>query len=648
MSLRSVLRGCVRRLIVFLGALTWGVIAPVAWAACSPVTNQVEKVLYGAIENFALSVVSRFSVDQELNADRGWRARIDTELDLRAWPKHPPRATLCVSVVLETEEGLPRVHQRAVEVSELDQAEGWTYSVELELPETTAQVLVLVEHAMSGSWGVALAEENEVRSRPPGPRAVHLTGAGSPWHELRGGAAAAKGVSSARAAVIRLVPPRDQPRRGATRFDLLVSNTAVERVVYFLDGEQVAERRRSPFSARLELADPPRAQTVRAVAFDAAGLAFGEDTLVVNQLDVPFRVTIDSLRGDPASGAVEVSAQVTVPTDAKLVAVEVYRNDERVARLEKAPFRATVPTPRPGPDDFVRVAALLADGSSIDDVVLLSSPGAAAEVDVNLVELHAVVTNAQGEPIADLKREDFAVIVRGQARPIESFAYADDVPLVLGVVVDTSGSMELVMHDTRKAAAKFLGTTVLSQDRAFVVDFDERPRLLQSTTDDMTALLSSLARLEARGTTALYDAIVFSMLQFEPEEGRKALVVLSDGDDRDSRFGPRRAIEVGHQWGVPIYLIGLGELDTLQRFYPKRELRAITEETGGRLYFVDSLGELDAAYAQIKNELRSQYSLSFYADRDLSDEERRQVTVRVDRSGATVRTVVGKRRASGS
>ena len=105
---------------------------------------------------------------------------------------------------------------------------------------------------------------------------------------------------------------------------------------------------------------------------------------------------------------------------------------------------------------YVQVAAYLADGSSIDDVVLLASP--VEEVAVNLVELHVVVTGPDDHPVGDLRPEEFTVIDRGVPRTIDTFAYADDVPLLAGVVIDTSGSMELVMHDTRRAAARATDT----------------------------------------------------------------------------------------------------------------------------------------------------------------------------------------------
>ena len=332
-----------------------------------------------------------------------------------------------------------------------------------------------------------------------------------------------------------------------------------------------------------------------------------------------------------------------MPADATLDRVELYLGEILVGRFTEPRVRSRVSTAGTGPDDYLRLAAFLVDGRTIDDVVLLASPTLVEEVEVNLVELYTVVTDAQGRPVDDLRAQDFTLVFEGRRQQPQSVAFADDVSLLVGLVVDTSGSMELVMHDTRRAAAKFLGTTVLPQDRAFLVDFDAEPRLLHPTTDDLPALLLDLANLHAGGATAMYDAVVFSMLQFEHHAGRKALVVLTDGDDYESSFGPRYCADLAQRTGVPIYVIGLGQLDTLRRAFSKRDLRKVSEGTGGRLYFVESIAELDQAYAQIQAELRSQYTLTLYVDRDLDDTERRSIKIELARPGLEARTVVGTR-----
>ncbi|MCG8456182.1 MAG: VWA domain-containing protein [Holophagales bacterium] len=441
--------------------------------------------------------------------------------------------------------------------------------------------------------------------------------------------------------ILRLVPPRDQPVSGSTVFNVLTSTVAVEKVAFELDGRRVDEDGRPPFRARLDLASPPREQEVKAIAYDGLGVPMGEDTIRVNQVDQPFRVRITDFSGDPASGPVILEAETSIPPDATLEKLEIFYNEELLGTYRNLRVRREVRLDTVQPTDYLRVAATLTDGTSIDDVLLLAAPEV-EEVDVNLVELHVVVTDRNGTPVENLAAGDFEIVLDGKTQSASTFAYADDVPLVLGLLVDTSGSMELLMHDTRRAAARFLGQTVLPQDKAYLVDFDLQPRLLHGVTGDLPSLLRSLARLDAAGRTAMYDAVVFSLLQFESHVGRRALVVLTDGDDIDSRYGPKHSAEMARQAGVPVYVIGLGALDTLRRTFSKNDLERITEGTGGRLYFVNTFEELARAYAEINAELRSQYSLGFYTERDLTDEERRKVKVEVPR-GMDARTVVGAR-----
>ena len=431
---------------------------------------------------------------------------------------------------------------------------------------------------------------------------------------------------------------------GGTTVYTLTSSQAVDAVRFELDGEEIQTDQRKPYRARIPFDSPPRIQTLRVVALDSRGLPMGEDVALINEIDRPFRVRFTDFQGDPSSGSVIVEARVSVPAGAGLARVEFWRGEEleRTFTTSGPSYRLDMATPDVGPDDYLRVAAYLSDGTSIDDVLLLAAPTAVEEVDVNLVEVHVVVTDDLGRPIVDLEPEDFEIVHRGKTQSPQSFAYAADVPLVLGLVVDSSGSMQLLMHDTQRAAAKFLGSTLLpGKDQAFLVDFDLQPRLLHPVSGDVISLMNTLGKLNADGRTAMYDAVVFSLLQFEQHRGRRALVILTDGDDLDSRFGPKQVAEMARGAGVPVYLIGLGSLDTLYRTYDKSALRKVTGETGGRLWFVDSFDELATAYAQINAELRSQYTVGFYADEDLSDEEKRSVKVRVKGRKFDVRSVVG-------
>ncbi len=619
---------------------------PAVGQDCTPAVPVAEGLLDSANTADGLTVSGSFGLDEAALEEGRLVGLVQAEVDLSGLRRRQGlgQARLCVSLVVEGD-GLVSVHHRAIEAQDLSRSSRWFYAFATELPEETEQLILVVEERGAGLLGAAALDEAEGSLGPP-PGATRLAGGDPAWmwrieRGSSGPSASGTGAAYGRAAkgsVVRLVPPRKDLATGGTRFDALVTSDAVRSVAFYLDGKKITERRLRPFATRLDLADPPRPQEVRAVALDRGGRTMGEDTLVVNRLDAPFRVKIERL--DIGKDFTEIAAKVSVPAGTSLERVEIFRNQELLATQQAPPFRVRFPSAEVTTEDYVSVTAYLSDGSSIDDVALLAA-GVVEEVDVNLVQVQVVVTDANGRPVDDLDLQDFEVLQRGQPRRIESLAYADDVPLLLGLVIDTSGSMRMIMDATKKAAVRFLGDTIVPGDRAFLVDFAKQPRLLQDTSGELTDLFLGLGRLRPEGTTALYDAVVFSMVQFEEQPGRKALVVLSDGDDRESRYGPKHCVEYGQRAGVPVYLIGLGALDDFVRNLPKGELRKITRGTGGRLFLVDGLPELGQAYARIQEELRSQYTVSFYTETDLTAEEKRELTVRLKRPGLTARTVVG-------
>ena len=173
------------------------------------------------------------------------------------------------------------------------------------------------------------------------------------------------------------------------------------------------------------------------------------------------------------------------------------------------------------------------------------------------------------------------------------------------------------------------------------MDFDTRPRLAAELTGDLGSLLRRFAGLTAEGYTALYDAVIFSMLQFEQEGGRKALVVLTDGDDYKSRFGAKRCIEYGRELGVPVYIIALGGMFGERRDIKRLDLDSLADSTGGRVFYISGSEQLGAAYDLIQQELRSQYLLAFNSSRPLSPDELGRVQVQIKPRGLEVRAVVG-------
>lgn len=585
-----------------------------------------------------LSVAARYL---PTGPEDGSGDRLHAVLQLVIDPAPAGGGDLELTLVAEGEDGR-EVRRAHLETAGLRGASPWVFLLPADLPSENRGVAVVVEQGGPERWGGTIAEWSAepfevaqsagVAEGPLlGPDPAAAGGA-------RGGAGGGAGAGAAPATVVTLVPPRTPEVSGSTRFETIVSDTLVERVDFLLDGQVVDSDRHAPYAARLDLASPPRPQRVEAVAYDGEGRTLGRTELVVNAAGNRFRIAFDRWEHDLEAGRIDVGARVDVPIDQRLDRVEFFLDETLVATRREPPFTAVVEISSPGPTDYVRAVATLADGSSIDTVELIAARGASERLDVKLVELYAVVTGTDDQPVATLGKEDFEILEGGAQRPVEGFGYGHDVPLLLGIVVDSSGSMDGIMNETKQAAGRFLGQVLRPQDRAFVVDFDTLPRLAQGVTGDLNQLFASFRTMRAEGFTAFYDSVVFSLLQFGTERGRKALVVLTDGDDYRSRYSPSRAIQDARKAGVPVYVIGLGDSQQLQRVFKTSDLEAVTSKTGGKVFLITDPTQLGDAYDAIERELRSQYLLTFYtpAGRDPGE-----IEVRVKKPGYKVRTVVG-------
>jgi VWFA-related protein len=584
----------------------------------------------------------------------------------------PLTGPLRVTLLAATLEGDLVSSQKTVEdPGDLASADAWVYRDALEVDDELHAAVAVVEDLGSGRWGGAPARFEVTPyaaspdttvllhdalapggATPPAPAAPPAPGTAPSPEATRPPGAPAAGTASAATATARVVavlPPRERPATGRTRIQTLVTTELVSSVDFFLDGEPAGTDERPPFSATLDLGAEARPHTIRAVARDRSGTVLGEHTLEINGASATrFAVAITALAPRPgrAGGgapATEVEATVAVPTDATLERVEVYRNDQLVARLTEPPYRATVEG-EAAPTDFVRVVAYLAGGTSAEDVRFLAGDVAGERVEVNLVELFTVVTGEDGQPAEGLVAEDFEIEVNGRKRPVERFQLADDVPLTLALAVDTSESMWPLMPDARQAAGRFLIDTLIPGDRALLVAFSDRPRLIAPPSGDPPSLLRSFARLQAGGATALYDSIVFSLVQLEEaadrNDGRRAVVLLTDGQDYGSRFRPRRVIDDARAQGTPVYVVSIAGLYNERGGVRKPDVEAITGHTGGRTYYIDDVANLGSAYDQINRELRTQYILAFATEKPLTEKELRSVRVRVKRSGLAARVAI--------
>lgn len=543
----------------------------------------------------------------------------------------------------------------------------WRFRTLFDLPTAIDELIVMVEDLRNDRWRVAFLEPG---SSPLDDRSdaelLAPGGGGQTEAEIlaqaeaaarRAGWAGDAAPGSRRdtladdapvASLVRLLPPRGlrSGLSGKRSFGTITTSTVVRRVEFYLDDELVFDDRRKPFETRIDLGPEAVPHTVRIVAYDRADRWLSEDELTINQRQAKTDVGIASVEAQ-AGGRYAIEAQVELAGGRLLDRVEFYRNDRLSATMTRPPFRTVLPGPALPGADFARVAVYFDDGTMIEDVEFLSSDTPIAETTVNLVEVYVVVNDEQGKPIKTLTREDFVLTAGRREIPIERFAIAEDVPLVLGLAVDSSTSMAPLMADTRRAAARFLGNTLTKIDQAFLVDFDTRPRLISDTTSRVRDLIGSLKNLRADGQTALYDAMEFCLVHLARDQGRRALVVLTDGDDYGSQASYRRTFRTAGNSGLPIYVINmvLGE-DPWGRGPRKLDMEAISKASGGRVYYVGGMDAVLWAYDHIGEELRSQYMLGYSTSEPLTPSEVQSIKVelRSRRPDLEVRIAVGRGR----
>ena len=236
---------------------------------------------------------------------------------------------------------------------------------------------------------------------------------------------------------------------------------------------------------------------------------------------------------------------------------------------------------------------------------------------VEEVTVPFIVTDNRNRLVTDLTQADFQVLEDRRPQQISAFARETDVPLRIGLLVDTSNSIRDRLDFEQKAAAEFLQTTVRpGKDKALLGTFDSVAELVQDFTDNVDELVGATQTLRAGGGTALYDAILFTsrdrLLAEAPLSSRyrRAMVVLSDGEDNQSRFTRQQTLEAARRGEVIIYTISTNIKGT--HMPGDKVMQEFAEETGGRYFQPFTWDDLDEAFQAISQELRSQYSLSYH------------------------------------
>jgi Ca-activated chloride channel homolog len=267
--------------------------------------------------------------------------------------------------------------------------------------------------------------------------------------------------------------------------------------------------------------------------------------------------------------------------------------------------------------------------------------------EVEVVNLNLSVTDSSQQFVSDLKEAEIAVYEDGVRQTLCLFT-RERLPLSLAVLIDTSSSMHPNM-DVARAAALRLVRTLKPEDEASIVEFNQRHRVVQDFTADQGRLAEALQEVRADGTTGLYNALYVSAQDLAKrgtagEMRRRALVVLSDGEDTSSLVSDDQVVERIRKSGVTVYAISLRP----RRINPSADqhkaayfLTSVARESGGRVYFPAALRDLDGVYDVVAEELRTQYGLGYVSTNAQRDGKWRRIQILAERASLLVRHRAG-------
>jgi VWFA-related protein len=272
------------------------------------------------------------------------------------------------------------------------------------------------------------------------------------------------------------------------------------------------------------------------------------------------------------------------------------------------------------------------------------------EAGIEIINLNVSVTDPRNRYVTDLAEKDFAVFEDGIRQDLSLFTH-ENLPISLVLMMDTSASMDENLRVAQAAAIRFT-KTLRPQDLAEVIQFNDRATVLQDFTADQDALATAIHKTEASGPTALHNALYIALKDLGKQKKagelrRRAIVLLSDGEDTASLVSDDQVIELARKTEINIYSISLrpnrpSDRTRLGFSQAAHLLTALAQETGGQVQFPNSLSELDTVYDRIAEELRTQYNLGYVSSNKRRDGKWRRIVVRIpEREDVQIRHKIG-------
>ncbi len=260
------------------------------------------------------------------------------------------------------------------------------------------------------------------------------------------------------------------------------------------------------------------------------------------------------------------------------------------------------------------------------------SEGAPIRAEVTRVNMLFTVTDHKGRFVTDLTRDDFQVFENKKPQHIMEFTSETDLPLRLAILIDTSNSIRDRFRFQQEAATNFISGVMRPQDKAVIVSFDTAAQLVADLTNDTNQLEKAVRNLRPGGGTALYDAVFFAcrdkLMEDQPMyKFRRAMVILSDGDDNESHYSRDQALEMAQRADTVIYTIStnISHIET----DGDKVLRYYAEQTGGNFFAPFQASDLNQSFENIANELRHQYNLFYRPEPLITDGKYHPVQIKI-------------------
>jgi Ca-activated chloride channel family protein len=268
-------------------------------------------------------------------------------------------------------------------------------------------------------------------------------------------------------------------------------------------------------------------------------------------------------------------------------------------------------------------------------------------VNVRLVNVFTTVTDSRGTPVADLTKDDFQLLEDGVPQTIKVFEKESAIPLSIALAIDTSPSTMRDFKLETTSARRFVHSILRSEDRLSIFEVTEHVDQITRFTSDIRTIEHGIDSLRTGPGTSIYDAIFLCSESLMDREGRKVLVLITDGGDTTSKADYNGALRRAQQAEAIVYSIIVVpvEADAGRNLGGEHALIQISKDTGGKYYYAEGQQQLDEAFRKISDELRTQYLLAFYPSRKLSDSPFRRIQVELNKKDPEGRAYQVRHRA---